>query len=567
MKKLLATTLILSLLLCNLPALAEDAVGAAAEALKQCATLDDQLAVLDGLATDGAAALDAPGWTESLLVPLTEELPADLRPGTGKPEGVAALPEALTGAKFIVLFEDCEALYGEDGPGELSLLGGFQARLPEPNRAHSVAEAGAVLYVRRALRHNSGYIGGEAYDSVTTVTAFPRGGEAVELYSGANKPPAMGTGSRLAAASIPMEEVWSAVRPFFQSAVSLEYPEGTARFRRTANGYALAGLDGSFESYGVPAVVEGLPVVGIENCECFTLKELVLPEGVEWIGLGAMRCSGLSRISFPASLRRIADKAFEYPNALTRLDFHEGLEVIGSEAFTGVKRLEAVNLPSTLKEIGSDAFQKTAFDCPSVAIPEGVRSLWGILDTGDLLCAWLPASVEEIANSLWIDGLVVCAPEGSYAAEYAVSQDLPYIACASPEDMPEASFHEDGDWRYGIVGGQAVLLEYTGPETEVSVPEALGGCPVTIVHARAFSGLEALREVRFPETAEVFSGFLFVDCPQLEAVWFPASARIVDIFALGTSADPSLTAWVPAGSRAREVAESRGWNWKESPVQ
>ena len=54
MKKLLVNVLILSLLLCSLPAQAEDVVATAAEALTQCATLDDQLAVLDALATDGA---------------------------------------------------------------------------------------------------------------------------------------------------------------------------------------------------------------------------------------------------------------------------------------------------------------------------------------------------------------------------------------------------------------------------------------------------------------------------------------------------------------------------------
>ena len=567
MKKILAILTTLSLLLCTLPAKAEGALEAAAEALQQCTALDDQLAMLDALAMDSTSALDAPGWKESLIVPLTEELPADLRPGTDAPERVSALPEALTGVKFIAVFEDCEALYGEDGPGELSLLGDFQARLPESNRARSLAEAEAVLYVRRTLRHNSSYIGGEVFDSITTVMAFPRGGEAVLLYSESSNPPAMGVGSRLVAASIPMEEVWSGVRPFFQTVVSLEYPEGTASFRRTADGYALAGLDGDFESYEIPAEVESLPVVGIENCSCLTLKELVLPENVEWIGLGAVRGYHLSRINFPASLRSIADKAFEYPSELSRLDFNEGLEVIGSEAFTGVERLEAVNLPSTLKKIGNDAFQKTAFDCPSIAIPEGVSGLWGMLDRGDLLCAWLPASVESIANSLWIDALIVCAPEGSYAAEYAVENDMPFIACATPEDMPEASFHEDGDWRYGIVGDRAVLLEYTGSEAELSVPETLGGCPVTIIHASAFSGLEALQEVRFPETVEALAGFLFVNCPKLEAVWFPASARFVDIFALGTSADPGLTVWVPAGSKAREVAENRGWNWKETPVK
>jgi len=565
MKKLLVIVLIL--LLCGLSAPAEEVVESADEALQQCATLDEQLAVLNEVATDGTAALDTPGWKEKLTVPMAEELPLDLRPVASEPDRVDTLPEMLTEVRFIAVLEDCESLYGEDGLGELSLLGDFQARLPEPNRARNLSEAEAVLYVRRTLRRNSSYIGGEAYDNITTVTAFPRGGEAVMLYSGSNKPPAMGMGSRLVAASIPMEEVWSAVRPFFQSVISLEYPEGTASFRRTANGYALAGLDGAFERYEIPAEVEGLPVVGIEQCDCFTLEALVLPESLEWIGIGAMRCRYLSQINFPAALRRIADKAFEYPNALTQLDLNEGLEIIGSEAFTGVERVKTLYLPSTLIKIGSDAFGKTAIDCPSVAIPEGLRGLWGMLVKGDLLCAWLPTSVEDIANSLWIDGLIVCAPEGSYAAEYAVSHDMPFIACATPEDMPKASFHEDGDYRYGIVGNQAVLLAYTGSETEVTVPETLGGSPVTIIHSRAFSGLEALREVRFPETMEVISGFLFIDCPQLEAVCFPASAWSVDLFALNTSADSNPIAWVPAESKAREVAEARGWNWRETPVQ
>ena len=104
MKKFFSILLPLALL-CALPAFGEDVVVAATKTLEQCATLDDQLAVLDALATDEAAALDTPGWKESLIVPLTEELPADLLPGTDAPEGVSTLPEALAGARFIAVYQ------------------------------------------------------------------------------------------------------------------------------------------------------------------------------------------------------------------------------------------------------------------------------------------------------------------------------------------------------------------------------------------------------------------------------------------------------------------------------
>ena len=103
MKKLISILISLSVLLCAVSGMAEDVVATAAGALSQCVTLDEQLAVLDALGTDGAAALDAPGWAELLTVPLTEALPGDLLPGTGEPERVDALSDALTEARFIAI--------------------------------------------------------------------------------------------------------------------------------------------------------------------------------------------------------------------------------------------------------------------------------------------------------------------------------------------------------------------------------------------------------------------------------------------------------------------------------
>ena len=61
MKKLLVILITLTLLLCALPATAEGTLGAAAEAVQNASTIDDQLALLHEVSLECAPELETGG--------------------------------------------------------------------------------------------------------------------------------------------------------------------------------------------------------------------------------------------------------------------------------------------------------------------------------------------------------------------------------------------------------------------------------------------------------------------------------------------------------------------------
>ena len=142
MKKLFAISLILSLLHCALPVLAEDALQAAAQSVLAAATLDEQLAALSDISAECAADLEASDRAVELTVEPAGELPEGLIPDVDDAEKTDGLPDALRDARFIVICDE----FGTDGSFARRVLpGSFIARLPEANRARSLAEADGLL--------------------------------------------------------------------------------------------------------------------------------------------------------------------------------------------------------------------------------------------------------------------------------------------------------------------------------------------------------------------------------------------------------------------------------------
>ena len=95
-------------------------------------------------------------------------------------------------------------------------------------------------------------------------------------------------------------------------------------------------------------------------------------EGAEYtvtaIGECAFQGSGITTVSLPATLKVIADRAFEGCLYLKEVSFPEGLEEIGSFAF-GITGLRSVKIPSSVKRIGSIPFSQ----CGYLLKPEGNR--------------------------------------------------------------------------------------------------------------------------------------------------------------------------------------------------
>lgn len=83
-------------------------------------------------------------------------------------------------------------------------------------------------------------------------------------------------------------------------------------------------------------------------------KQPVLQIGV---GQGILSFQNeLKSITVPASVNKIAKKAFSFCTELETINLSEGLESIGEMAFWACQSLESITIPSTVTEIGTNAF-------------------------------------------------------------------------------------------------------------------------------------------------------------------------------------------------------------------
>ncbi|MBR4718608.1 MAG: leucine-rich repeat domain-containing protein, partial [Lentisphaeria bacterium] len=80
--------------------------------------------------------------------------------------------------------------------------------------------------------------------------------------------------------------------------------------------------------------------------ECGGLRDVVLPEGVEFIAGGAFHDTGLTRIRIPDSVKILENCIFSACTDLRRVDIPDSVLFIGECTFAGCTELEEVRLPA-----------------------------------------------------------------------------------------------------------------------------------------------------------------------------------------------------------------------------
>ena len=340
----------------SVPSFAEETLETAVEAVQSAATVDEQLAELYDLSVSYASDLENGGWDVNLTIDPADSTLNMLIAAVENAEDSDGLPEALQDAKFIVLYR-----YGADDTP--LLLGDFQARLPQANRAASTAEADAILLLTERFETRTDYVG-SASNRVYDIYVVPIGGKAIRIYEKITTPPIMGSGS-LSGEKVSLEALWHGIQPvFFGSEITVTHPEGTASFRITGEGCCMTGLEGDFKEFEIPQTVNGYPVQGIEKIKSDTLETLILPEGIIYIsGDYAISCKNLVNMNFPSTLKRITgDHAIDNTIPLTALELNEGLEEIGEASILGGSSILHIHIPSTLT-VMSRSFLNSGAHC------------------------------------------------------------------------------------------------------------------------------------------------------------------------------------------------------------
>ncbi len=347
----------------------------------------------------------------------------------------------------------------------------------------------------------------------------------------------------------------------------LQMTEDRLTYEIVNNAAEIIGYVGSASEIEIPAEIDGCPVKRIRKeafKECSVLTSVVIPDTVEEIGDDAFfKCSNLEVIVVPDSVRSIGTYAFCNCSSLSSFHIPEGIEVISNGMLFGCESLTSVEIPSGIAQIGQSAFYQCS-SLQSVVIPDtvtsigtyafyGCSSLTGISIPGSVISIGteafcentllsevtlaegiktigsrafansaitsinLPNSLTSIADNAFdgCEGIAVSAQKDSYAYDWALNNA--FIA-ASPVE----------DFEYGVNDGEVTITKYIGSNTEVIIPPAIEGYPVSTIGYRAFAECGDLIKIWIPKSVTSIGHSAFYECSSLTSITLPDSVTSIE---------------------------------------
>lgn len=163
---------------------------------------------------------------------------------------------------------------------------------------------------------------------------------------------------------------------------------------------------------------------------CKKLKNIDLPENLEYLDESCFQNSGLVEIFFPNALKTIPSFCCYGCDNLERIDLGNQIKEIGSYAFNSCRKIQSVSLPETLVEIKTGAFEQTSIN--SIIIPDKVSrvsrdAFKGI--SGKVVCVFLGKDTVVDIGSLMSESfsnvaLIHCLP-GSKIQQIAREHSIP----------------------------------------------------------------------------------------------------------------------------------------------
>ena len=212
-------------------------------------------------------------------------------------------------------------------------------------------------------------------------------------------------------------------------------------------------------------------------------------------------CSGLTKIIFPNSLKRIETNAFKDCTSLAELTIPNSLQQIGYQAFYGCNALTSVSIPFVGYELNSNEYFNVIFgNVPTklvnVKITGGISriSANAFSGCGNIKSVVLPDTVESIGENAFKG----CAALNSINI---------------PDNVTEIG-------QYAFYGCSSLV--------DVTLPNKLTKLP-----SYCFYGCTKLETVQLPSSLEEIGQYAFQTCSSLKSIIIPSEVKIIGSHAFG----------------------------------
>ncbi len=255
--------------------------------------------------------------------------------------------------------------------------------------------------------------------------------------------------------------------------------------------YIVVGL-GEFSGthLNIPNTHEGLPVTGIGSYAFST-------------------CDGLKSVNIGENVKSIGYRAFKGCHSLQSIVMPNGLESIGGAVFLDCVLLQSIVIPDNVTSIGSDAFAY-CYTLQSVTIGENVNSV------GRCAFGYCYRLVEVINKSSHIT--VTKDKTNSNSSSYN-NENIGEYAIAIFNTVPSTSnFIVEGEFTFYKYENKYYLINYSGSDTKITLPNSVDGINTYEVYKRAFYGNEQIISVTIPDSVQSIGSSAFNGCYKLVEV-------------------------------------------------
>lgn len=247
---------------------------------------------------------------------------------------------------------------------------------------------------------------------------------------------------------------------------------------------------------------------------------LAIPNGVEEIqGVAPFYCKdAIKKVTFPCTLQKIGEGAFDGFSSLVDLNFPYNLKEIGERAFNSCDRLKSISLPFRLQEIGNEAFA-CCTSLKTVYFPSGLRKIGksAFSECDSLYSVSFFEGIEEIEECcFWFCPISsISLPKSLRKIGDAAFGYNSFYEIAIPEQIQEIS---------------TACFFSCKNLTTVLLPAGLRK-----IKEDAFSGCEWMQTIVLPDGLEEIGKDAFKGCKRLKKIVISAGVRKFGEFVLGYS--------------------------------